>query len=178
MAWRGGSKAIDRAWSLLPYMMPLADALPFVGAAAKVVPGVKLLVLPLFYLAFPYLWVEGQFAGLFGMLGGFLVFILVYALVVRNTGLPHFIRFNAAQAIVIGIAITLLSLILEVFGFPFSVLPGAVAAATPVDYLFAVLGGTIFFVAIGSVAYSIFYVVQGKYAEIPWISEASYTQVR
>ncbi|NJM45942.1 MAG: hypothetical protein HC860_06990 [Alkalinema sp. RU_4_3] len=179
MAWRGEGKIVDRFWSVLPYMMPLGDALPFVGAAAKVVPGLKFVVVPLYYLALPYMLVEGMFASAIPMLGSFLVFLLLFAVVVRNPRIPHFIRFNTIQAIIIGIAIALLSAVLQVIEFPFSLVPeGLLANASPLDYGFAVLGGTIFFVALGSICYSLFYVVQGKYADIPYISEASYSQVR
>jgi signal transduction histidine kinase len=179
MSWRGESKVGDRIWSILPYMMPIADALPFVGAAAKVVPGLKFIVLPLYFMALPYLMVEGFFASLFGMLGGFLVFILLFLAVVRNPRIGHFIRFNTAQAIIIGIAIAILEAVLGIVEFPFSLAPGELLAnASPLDYGFAALGGVIFFVALGSVLTSLVSVVQGKYADIPYISEASYSQVR
>jgi Chloroplast import apparatus Tic20-like len=179
MAWRGESKVVDRFWSLLPYMMPLADALPFVGAAAKVVPGLKFILVPLVYFAMPYMMVEGLFTQSMGMLGGFVVFMLLFLLVVRNPRIPHFIRFNTAQAIIIGVAIAILSAVLQIVEFPFSLVPETLLAnASPLDYGFAVLGGTIFFVALGSICYSIFSVVQGKYADIPYVSEASYSQVR
>jgi hypothetical protein len=179
MAWRGESKVVDRFWSILPYMLPIADALPFVGAAAKVMPGLKFIVAPLYYMALPYLLVKGVFTSFFGMLGGFLVFILLFVTVVRNPRIGHFIRFNTAQSIIIGIAVAILEAVLQIFQFPFSLVPEELLAnASPLDYGFAVLGGAIFFVAIGSVFYSIFSVLQGKYAEIPVISEASYAQVR
>jgi hypothetical protein len=179
MAWRGESKVVDRFWSVLPYMLPLASALPFVGAAAKVVPGLKFIVMPLYFMALPYLMVQNFFASLFGMLGGFLVFILLFVTVVRNPRIGHFIRFNTAQAIIIGVAIAILEAVLQIFAFPFSLAPQELLAnASILDYGFAVLGGSIFFIALGSVFYSVFSVVQGKYADIPVISEASYAQVR
>jgi hypothetical protein len=179
MSWRGQSKISDRLWSILPYMMPIADVLPFVGAAAKVVPGVKFLMVPLIYMAMPYMLVQGAFASLFGMLGGFIVFIALFVAVVRNPRIPHFIRFNTAQAIILGVALTILSAVLQIFEFPFSLVPQELlASATPIDYGFAVLGGAIFFTILGSVIYSIALLVQGKYADIPYISEASYAQVR
>jgi Chloroplast import apparatus Tic20-like len=179
MAWRGENKIGARIWSLLPYMMPIADALPFVGAAAKVVPGLKFFVLPLYFMALPYMMVEGVFTRFFGMLGGFLVFILLFVTVVRNPRIGHFIRFNTAQAIIIGIAVAILEAVLQIFQFPLGFVPEEILAnASPLDYGLAALGGAIFFIALGSVLYSIFSVVQGKYADIPVISEASYAQVR
>ncbi len=179
MAWRGENKVGDRIWSLLPYMMPMASALPFVGAATKVVPGLKFFVIPLYFMALPYLMVEEFFGSLFGMLGGFLVFILLFVTVVRNPRISHFIRFNTAQAIIIGVAVAILQAVLQIFQFPLGFVPqDLLASASPLDYGFAVLGGSIFFIALGSVLYSIFSVVQGKYADIPVISEASYAQVR
>jgi hypothetical protein len=69
--------------------------------------------------------------------------------------------------------------VLQIFAFPFSLAPQELLAnASILDYGFAVLGGSIFFTAVGSVLYSVFSVAQGKYADIPVISEASYAQVR
>jgi flagellar biosynthesis protein FliQ len=150
-----------------------------VGAAAKVVPGLKFFVLPLYFMSLPYLLVEGLFSTAIPMVGGFLLFILLFVTVVRNPRIGHFIRFNTAQAIIIGVAVAILEAVLQIFEFPLGFVPEAfLANASPLDYVFAVLGGAIFFTAIGSVLYSIFSVVQGKYADIPVISEASYAQVR
>jgi hypothetical protein len=182
MAWRGENKVGDRIWSLLPYMMPIADAMTFAVPALKVVPGLKFILFPLYYFALPFAMLQGVFSQFFGMLGGFLVFILLFVTVVRNPRIGHFIRFNTAQAIIIGVAIAILRAVLEIFRFPFTIVSDRaitdVSALSALDYGFAALGGAIFFVALGVVLYSMVSVVQGKYADVPVISEASYSQVR
>jgi len=86
-----------------------------------------------------------------GSFGSLIIFFVLFFAVVRNPRISHFIRFNTMQAILIEILVYLLGLVL-----------GFVARG---------LGANLV------VVYSIIQSVIGKYADIPTISEAAYSQV-
>jgi uncharacterized membrane protein len=98
---------------------------------------------------------------------GFIVFIGLYMLVVRNENIPHFIRFNTMQAILIDIVLILCTLVFQVFG---SVLLQGFVGETLYNMIFLGLLAVFF--------YSVIQSLSGKYAEIPTISDAVYMQVR
>ena len=97
----------------------------------------------------------------------FFVFFALYLAVVRNEKLPHFMRFNAMQSILLDICIMLGGLIIQYM---------------PFEIAFSTLGGIcnnlVFTTGAASVFYCIWYTLQGKYADIPTVSEAVYIQVR
>ncbi|HEY9298552.1 MAG TPA: Tic20 family protein, partial [Phormidium sp.] len=90
-------------------------------------------------------------------------------LVVRNERVPHFIRFNTMQAILIGIVLSLCSLILQYILAP--VLSNA-------PFVMETLMTTIFLGIVVAFFYSVVQTLMGRYAEIPTISEAVYMQIR
>lgn len=98
--------------------------------------------------------------------GGFILFIVLFAAVVRNARISHFIRFNTMQAILIDILLILVGLVFNVI---FRGLGTSLLTETISNALFL---GTL--VACG---YGIFQSASGKYAEMPTISEAAYSQV-
>jgi uncharacterized membrane protein len=166
MSWRGSTTPSDRIFSCLVYLLPLMDV---VGLTAGVLlasgsflaPVLAAIVLPLspllsFYYGF----------------GGFMpliIFFALYMLVVRNESVPHFIRFNAMQSILIGIVLSLFSIL---WGFVFSSIFPATSLITQTIF------NTVFLAIVAAVGYSIVQSALGRYAEIPTISEAAYTQVR
>ncbi|MEM6518966.1 MAG: Tic20 family protein, partial [Cyanobacteria bacterium P01_C01_bin.70] len=99
---------------------------------------------------------------------GIIVFILLLTLVVRNTNISHFIRFNTMQAILLDIALILGQIILNM------VLVPALGTGLIVDTILNV----VLLGILGAVVYSLVQTVRGEYAEIPTISEAVYMQVR
>jgi uncharacterized membrane protein len=98
----------------------------------------------------------------------FIVFFALYLLVVRNEEMRHFIRFNAMQAILISIVLSLFGIIWQYILGP--ILGGSLLSTT--------LFNTVFLGTLAAVVYSVAQSVLGRYAEIPTISEAAYTQVR
>lgn len=171
MTWRGNSTALDRVFACLVYALPLADAYRIDFAYGEVIgllhaiPGVALLMVPLDLLFGLYASIVGQIP-----FGDFIAFMLIFALVVRNEQIRHFVRFNAMQAILVGIALSLFSilwqLILNIVPFLSTTLIGSTLVST------LVLGG------LAIIVYSIVQSALGKYAEIPTISDAVYMQVR
>ncbi len=175
MSWRGSTTPLNRVIACLVYLLPLMDAIifysgyyPFGGSFFREFDGLRVLVLPLTPLLTVYLTILRLFS--FGGLGigGLLIFFGLYFFVVRNENIQHFIRFNAMQAIMIGIATSIFSVI---WGF---ILQPILGGTLIEDTLFNV----IFLGTVAVVVYSVVQSAIGKYAEIPTLSDAVYMQVR
>ena len=98
---------------------------------------------------------------------GLLVFFALFALVVRNERISHFIRFNTMQAILLDISI-----------FLFGILTDLIRLVSMGDFAVKTLSTTIFLGIIAAAIYSIAQSLMGRYAEIPAISDAVHMQVR
>lgn len=98
----------------------------------------------------------------------FIIFILLFMLVVRNDNISHFVRFNTLQAILLGIVLSLCSLVMSFILQP--VLQGGLILET--------LFNVIFLGTVAAVVYAVVQSALGRYAEIPTISDAVYMQVR
>ena len=158
MTWRGSADGKNRLLSALIYLIPLIDALPLGQYVIGQFPALILIYLPLqpiitFYYQFPF--------------ASFIIFLVLFMGVVRNTNISHFIRFSAMQAILMGILLALFQMALQFLarGFGDSLLVEAL-------FNFVFLG------ALAAVFYSIIQSALGRYAEMPTISAAAYTQVR
>ncbi|MBD2621957.1 hypothetical protein H6G48_09840 [Microcystis flos-aquae FACHB-1344] len=159
MTWRGSTDTKDRIFAALVYLLPLYSAfafgififqqIPFLGAA---------LAIALYPLAFLY--------SSLGSFGSLIIFFVLFFAVVRNPRISHFIRFNTMQAILIDILVYLLGLVL-----------GFVARGLGANLVVETLFNVVFLGAFAACVYSIIQSVIGKYAEIPTISEAAYSQV-
>ncbi|AGY58106.1 Tic20 family protein [Gloeobacter kilaueensis] len=159
MSWRGSTSPSDRIFASLPYLLPMAAALPY---------GVQLLeqlgLTAIVQLLAPVMFLNSGFIGL-------AVFIALFALVVNNPNISHFIRFNVFQSLLVGIILSLLSLVLPLLIKMFIFLPG-------IDVINQTLSNTLF---LGVFALGIYGIVQsllGRYAEVPTISEVVYSQLR
>lgn len=158
MTWRGSMTVKDRIFASLTYLLPLLDVYPFGTFLLRQVPLLGLIYVPLQPLLAFYYGI--QFASL-------IIFFVLYLAVVRNERINHFIRFNAMQAILISIILTLIGLAFQILG---PVLGRNLLTETLFNIIF-----------LGTLAASIYSIIQsaiGRYAEIPGISEASYLQVR
>ena len=159
MTWRGSTDTKDRIFAALVYLLPLYSAfafgififqqIPFLGAALAIV---------LTPLAFLY--------SSLGSFGSLIIFFVLFFAVVRNPRISHFIRFNTMQAILIDILVSLLRLVL-----------GFVARGLGANLALETLFNVVFLGAFAACVYSIIQSVIGKYADIPTISEAAYSQV-
>lgn len=165
MTWRGTATPADRIFAILPYLLPLSDAV-FTGGAffryitqfPPLVPVATIIQL----LALPAVLVQS----LVPFFGSLIVFMLLIFLVVRNPRISHFIRFNTLQAILIGFIIFVCSLLIGVFETP------------SLSLLTDTLSNVVFLGGLGVVLYSMVQSGLGRYAEIPTLSEAVYMQVR
>jgi len=160
MVWRSSTTLRDRILAALMYLIPLYDGLIYGRFLFAQFPFLEYLKIPLIPLAIVYSLIP------FG-LGSLLVFILLFVAVVRNEKIPHFIRFNTMQAILISIVLAIISLIYNLILQP--LIRGFFAE---------VLFNTIFLGVLAMVGYSVVQSVRGRYAEMPLISEASYLQTR
>ncbi|MCZ8223566.1 MAG: Tic20 family protein [Microcystis panniformis] len=159
MTWRGSTDTKDRIFAALVYLLPLYSAfafgififrqIPFLGAALAIV---------LTPLAFLY--------SSLGSFGSLIIFFVLFLAVVRNPRISHFIRFNTMQAILIDILVYLLGLAL-----------GFVARGLGANLVVETLFNVVFLGAFAACVYSIIQSVIGKYADIPTISDAAYSQV-
>ncbi len=157
MSWRGSVTPQDRVFASLPYLLPLIDVLPFGVFLFRQFPSILVLFLPLQPLiiinSFPF--------------AGLIIFFVLYLAVVRNENISHFIRFNTLQAILLDIVLVLCSMLRGIL------LPGLGQ-----NLLTETLMNVVFLGAIAACVYSVVQSLLGRYAEIPALSEAVYTQVR
>ena len=160
MTWRSSTTPLDRIFAALVYLIPLYDGIVYGRFLFVQFPFLTYLQYPLLPLAIVYSLIP------FG-LGSFVVFIALFVGVVRNEKIPHFIRFNTMQAILISIVLAIVSLIYQV-----------VLAPLIRGFFAEVLFNTIFLGVLAMVGYSVVQSARGRYAEMPVISEASYLQTR
>jgi uncharacterized membrane protein len=169
MTWRGETTILDRIFACLSYALPISGALIFAGAFSELIPILNPVLLPFVTVGLVY-------SRLVGVLpfGDLIAFLALYFLVVRNESIRHFVRFHVMQALLLAIAISLVKILLDLLGLSSSLFLGlAGAGGIVVQAIFAAL----FVLFAGCALYSIFCAVQGKYADIPWISPAAYAQV-
>ncbi|MFM7791974.1 MAG: Tic20 family protein [Microcystis panniformis] len=159
MTWRGSTDTKDRIFAALVYLLPLYSAFAFGDSIFQQIPFLKeALEIVLTPLAFLY--------SSLGTFGSLIIFFVLFLAVVRNPRISHFIRFNTMQAILIDILVSLLGLVLKFFD-------ERLGANLALETLFNV----VFLGAFAACVYSIIQSVIGKYADIPTISEAAYSQV-
>lgn len=159
MAWRGSTDIKDRIFGAIIYLIPLLFAFRFGIYLIEQFPILSWLALPLIPVAFIY--------SLLGSWGDLIIFFILFLAVVRNPRVSHFIRFNTMQALLIDILIFLVGLLL-----------GLLERGTDVNFLVETLYNVVFLGALAACLYSIVQSALGRYAEIPSISDAAYTQVR
>ncbi len=146
----------DKLFASLVYLFPLYYSLQFGVFLFRQFPALQVIAIPLA----PFILIDRiPFEGL-------ILFFVLFAAVVRNARISHFIRFNTMQAILMDILLILISLV-------GNILLGGLG----VSLLTQTLYNAIF---IGTLAACIYGIVQsstGKYAEMPGISEAAYSQI-
>ena len=158
MAWRGSTDTKDRIFAALVYLLPLIYVLPFGQFLFRQFPIFSLIYLPLQPLISIYNNVP--FAGI-------IIFFVLFLAVVRNDRISHFIRFNTMQAILLDIFLILCGLVLQIL-----------MRGLGANLIMETLYNVVFLGTLAACFYSIVQSALGRYAEIPTISEAAYSQVR
>ena len=143
------NQIIQRAISVIFYTLPLKASLPFGYYLFYKFSFFKVLLL----VIFPVAIIESSLP-----YGGLLFFIILFAGVVRNPNVPYFVRYNACQALLLDIALIIISYLLRILPL--------------VEF------GSIVFIFILSVfIFSIFQCLNGVEPEIPFISKSVRMQI-
>lgn len=155
MTWRGSTDTKDRIFGALVYLIPLYYAVYNFGSyVLSQLPALEVILIPLAPVAYIYSMIP---------LAELIVFFVLFLAVVRNPKISYFIRFNTLQAILIDIALFLLVLVGQILQVPF---------------LFQIFSSVVFIATLAACFYSIVQSILGRYAEIPTISNAAYSQLR
>ena len=140
------------------YTYPLKASLPF---GNYIFSKYYFLNVALFYITRPIDLIEVTFQNSgFGRLSGLLLFLILFAGVVKNPRVPYFIRYNACQALLLKIALIIIIYVLSIFSLPL-----------------VELGTFIFVISLSLFIYSFFQCIKGVEPEIPLISESARMQI-
>ena len=142
----------------LMYLLPWSDAIPLGFAPDGLFlqyPLLRPLVLP----ALPLMQLERSIP--FG-LGGLLLFFVLFLAVVRNPNVPHFLRFNALQALLTDIALIVLNI-----GFRLLLQPIAAGSL-----LLGTLSSAVVVAVLAILLFSLVECLRGREPDLPGISQA------
>ena len=143
------NQIFQRLSSVFLYTLPLKASIPFGINLFYKYSFLKLL----FFITLPIDMIEKSLP-----FGSFLLFIILFAGLVRNPNVPYFIRYNACQALLIDIALIIISYLLRIF---------------PI----VELGSIIFIFTLCIFIYSISQCIFGVEPEIPLISKSVRMQI-
>jgi len=141
----------------LPYLIPLMGCLAFGGEFEDRFPAMMPLLTALEPILFFYY--GNSFTPFFA-------FFFIFLLIVRNLRVPHFIRYNAMMAILLDICIMCGGLLTEY-------LPWQV----DISFLGTLITDVTFYMGVMTIGYILFHTIQGRYCDVPLVSEAVYLQV-
>lgn len=169
MTWRGATTTQERLLACLPFLVPLLNVHPFGRFLFGQFPPLRWIFSPI-ELLLPFYLIGGGGLAIVPLL----IFMGMYAGVVRNNRIRHLIRYNAMQAIMLGISLSLILTALQLVG-----IVGGAFASSPSSGLFLILLFDVLFLGtVGIVMYAVFQTIRGHHAEVPWISDAAYAQTR
>ena len=143
------NQIFQRLTSIIFYTLPLKASLPFGYYLFYKFSFLKIFL----FLTFPISIIERSLP-----LGGLLFFLILFAGVVRNPKVPYFVRYNACQALLLDIALIIMTYLLRILPL-------------------VELGSIIFIFTLSIFIYSIFQCVYGVEPEIPLISKSVRMQI-
>ena len=146
------NQILQRLSSVFIYTLPLKASIPFGYYFFYKYSFLKILL----FLTFPIAIFEKSLP-----FGSFFLFIILYAGLVRNPKVPYFVRYNACQALLIDIALIIISIISNLL----RILP------------IVELGSIIFIGTLCIFIYSITLCISGVEPEIPFISKSVRMQI-
>lgn len=183
MVWRKSTTPKDRILACLPYIVPLLEVFLFGSFLFILVPPLQLLFIPLMPLLPIYYADFGIGIGVVQ----FAIFIALYVGIVRDERFSHFMRFNTIQAMLLGFFAALCNAFLGLLGLSQEVLLSRFANNLEVGsgfaggagvVIMAIVYSAIFLIVVSGCVYSVVQSLRGRYAELPLISEAAYSQVQ
>ena len=140
---------LQRIFSILIYTIPLKAVLPFGSFLFYKFAYLKIIL----YITLPIAIVESTLP-----FGGLLLFLILFAGVVRNPNVPYFVRFNGCQALLLDIALILFSYLLRI---------------VPI----AELGLCLFILTLAIFIFCLIQCISGIEPEIPLISKSARIQI-
>ena len=143
------NQVFQRLSSVFLYTLPLKASIPFGYYLFYKYSFLKILL----FLTLPIAIIEKSLP-----FGNFLLFIILFAGLARNPKVPYFVRYNACQALLIDIALIIISYFLSVF---------------PI----VELGSFVFIFTLSIFIYSVFQCIYGVEPEIPLISKSVRMQI-
>ena len=143
------NQIFQRLSSVFLYTLPLKASIPFGYFLFYKYSFLNILK----FIIFPVAIIEESLP-----LGRLLVFLILFAGLVRNPNVPYFVRYNACQALLIDIALIIISYLLRIF---------------PI----VELGSIIFIFTLCIFIYSISQCIYGVEPEIPLISKSVRMQI-
>ena len=139
----------QRLTSIIFYTLPLRASLPFGYYLLYKFSFLKVILL----LTLPVVMIERSLP-----FGGLLFFLILFVGVVRNPKVPYYIRYNACQALLLDIALIIMTYLLRILPL-------------------VELGSIIFVFTISIFIYSVFQCICGVEPEIPFISKSVRMQI-
>ena len=139
----------QRICSIFLYTIPLKASIPYGYYLFYKYSFLKFLA----YLTFPVILIENSLP-----FGGLLLFLIIFAGVVRNPKIPYFIRFNGCQALLLEVALIIFSYVLRIIQFN-------------------ELGLFLFITTVAIFIFSFVQCLYGIEPEIPFISKSARMQI-
>ncbi len=138
--------------SVLIYLLPWSDSIPFGRYLFRDFPFLQWLALP----ALPIMLIKQSIP-----FGSLLLFFLLFLGIARNPKIPYFLRFNTLQSLLLDIAVVLIS-----YGFQLIIQPlGA-------GLIVSTLSSTVLIASLAIVVFAFGECLQGKEPDLPGFSEA------
>lgn len=143
------SQIVQRLFSVILYTLPLKASIPFGYYLFYKYSFLKILL----FLTYPVAIIEKSLP-----FGGFLLFLILYAGLVRNPKIPYFVKYNACQSLLLDIALIIIFYLMQILPL-------------------VELGSIIFIFILCIFIYCIFQCIFGIEPEIPLISKSVRMQI-
>ena len=150
------NQIFQRLSSAFLYTLPLKASIPFGYYLFSKYSYLNILK----FIIFPVAIIEESLP-----LGGLLFFLILFAGLVRNPKVPYFVRYNACQALLIDIALIIISYLFRILSI------------SSLGSIISLLGSIIFIFILSIFIYSISQCIYGVEPEIPLISKSVRMQI-
>jgi len=147
----------ERILGILLYLIPWADCLKFGNHLFIKYPFTQIIQIP----AIPIIIIERLIP-----FGNFLLFLLIFIGLVRNSKVSYFLRFNALQSLLINIGIIIVSFIFDILFNPFGN-----------SLIIRTFSSTVLISLFSIITYCVWSCTQGNEPNLPGISQATKIQL-
>jgi uncharacterized membrane protein len=176
MSRRFTTAPLNKLYSALPYLMPMAGVSFFGILLFGRFPILSQIYTPFIFLAriLGHSLIDSQLLAI-NITIDFILFFVLFIFVVRNYKVPHFIRFHTMQALMLGLGLSLLTALISL-AIAVRLFNGLFQLILSNPFLFSLLeflAATIFIGIIAACGYSVYKVARGEYTDIPIISDAA-----